>query len=74
MDWDKVRAELEELSKAQLRILIELAFGWLPLDRQDLLVKLVGQMKRVNKGDKKEGVSYDSWGGKGMRVVAKERC
>lgn len=54
MDWDKFRAELEELSKAQLRMLLELAFGWLPLDKQNLLVRLAGQMKSVNDEDKKK--------------------
>ena len=55
MDEDKVKAELEELSEAQLRLLIELAFRELSEDRQELLVKLASQMKRVNKQDKKRG-------------------
>ncbi|MBA7475771.1 hypothetical protein ES707_11144 [subsurface metagenome] len=55
MDLAKVRAKLEGLSEAQLRMLVELAFGWLPEDRQEILLKLADQMKRVNEGDKKRG-------------------
>lgn len=32
--------ELEGLSEAQLGLLIQLAYGWLPGDRRDLLVRL----------------------------------
>ncbi|MBA7470262.1 hypothetical protein ES705_16579 [subsurface metagenome] len=55
MDWDEAKAKLEGLSEAQLRLLIELAFRELPEDRQEFLVKLASQMKRVNKQDKKGG-------------------
>ena len=55
MDLAKVRAELEGLSEAQLRMLVELTFGWLSKDRQEILVKLAGQMKRGNEGDEKRG-------------------
>ena len=38
-DWDKVKADLEELSKPQL----------------DLVLRLIEQMKTVNKADPKKG-------------------
>ncbi|MBA7679483.1 hypothetical protein ES703_87780 [subsurface metagenome] len=50
MDWDK--AELEGLSAAQLGLLLEVAFGWLPEYRRGLLVKLATQMRQVNTNDK----------------------
>ena len=55
MDWDKVKAEVAGLSEEQLKLLLQVAFRELPEDRQDFLVKLAGQMKRVNECDKKEG-------------------
>ncbi len=38
-DWDKVKADLEELSKPQL----------------DLVLRLIEQMKTVNKADPRKG-------------------
>ncbi len=55
MDWDQAKTELEGLSEAQLKMILQLAYGWLPEDRRDLLVELGGQMKRVNEQDKKGG-------------------
>ena len=55
MNWDKVKAELEGLSEAQLRLLIEMSFRELSEDRQEFLVKLASQMKEVNKQDEKSG-------------------
>ncbi len=52
MDWDKVKADLERLSEAQLRLLLEVAFRELSEDRQEFLVKLASQMKKVNEGKK----------------------
>ena len=55
VNWDKVKAELEGLSEAQLRLLIEMSFRELSEDRQEFLVKLASQMKEVNKQDEKSG-------------------
>lgn len=52
---EKVRAELEGLSALQLGLLIELAVGWLPGEKRNLLVKLAGQMKQVNEQTKERG-------------------
>ena len=38
-DWDKLKVDLEELSKPQL----------------DLVLRLIGQMKTLNKADRKKG-------------------
>ncbi|MBA7571367.1 hypothetical protein ES708_13129 [subsurface metagenome] len=55
MDWDEAKVKLEGLSEAQLELLIQLTFGWLPEVRQDLMVRLAGQMRRVNEQTKKGG-------------------
>ena len=54
MDLAKIKAELDGLSEAQLRLLVEVAFTELAEDRQEYLVRLAGQMKRVDEQDKKK--------------------
>ncbi|NVM23497.1 MAG: hypothetical protein HWN68_17160 [Desulfobacterales bacterium] len=49
MNLVRVRAELEGLSEAQLRMLVVLSFKRLPENRRNLLLKLADQMRLVNK-------------------------
>ncbi len=53
MDFNELQSKLEGLSEAQLKLILQLTYGWLPEDKRDLLVKLTGEMKRVNELDKK---------------------
>ncbi|MBA7578941.1 hypothetical protein ES708_20807 [subsurface metagenome] len=53
MGWDKVKAELEGLSEAQLKLILKMAWRSLPEEQKELLVRLVAQMRHVNDEDKK---------------------
>ena len=48
MDFEQLRAKLEGLSEAQLRLILEVAWGELSVEKKELLVRLVEAMKKVN--------------------------
>ena len=48
MDFKEFQAKLEGLSEAQLRLILEVAWGELSVEKKELLVRLVEAMKKVN--------------------------
>ncbi|MBA7622491.1 hypothetical protein ES703_29868 [subsurface metagenome] len=50
MDFNELQDKLGGLSEAQLKLLLQVAVGELPADKQELVVKLADAMVKVNKG------------------------
>ncbi len=53
MDFNELQSKLEGLSAAQLKLIFQVAWGELSEDRQEFLVKLASQMKKVNEVNKR---------------------
>ena len=48
MGFEKLRAKLEGLSEVELKLILEVAWGELSVEKKELLVRLVEAMKKVN--------------------------
>ncbi|MBA7555068.1 hypothetical protein ES705_49160 [subsurface metagenome] len=54
MDFKELLDKLEGLSEAQLKLLLQVAWGELSAEKQELVVRLAGAMVRENQKSKGE--------------------
>ncbi|GAI76039.1 unnamed protein product [marine sediment metagenome] len=50
MDFNELQAKLEGLSEAQLKVILQVAWGELSAEKQKLVVRLAEAMAKVSKG------------------------
>ncbi len=56
MNWDKLKADLKELSNAQLELVVEVSLNRLSGDDREFILRLIEKMQKVNiGGERKEG-------------------
>jgi hypothetical protein len=54
VDLDELQGKLEGLSEAQLKLLVQVAWGKLVAEQQELVARLAGAMVRENQKSKGE--------------------